>query len=189
MRDPNRATAFIAVIISLQIAPSLGNKMSESFARADEPAESAPKNQICPLPEPKDIAFMIAEGYCHPFGCKDIPAFNIPQERFADLLRHFDAIEPDGKLDRTDLAEIATIRINLNYGGCSRICIYAAGAKDRLHFSVEGRRYVHVGTRWGCDEAMTFYGYLWNLCGADQGNDEGQTPTGGKAASGRSSAR
>ncbi len=152
-----------------------GSRALESRVLADDTSQSMAKRLECRLPKVDEITSMVAEAYCHPLGGRDIPQFEVPRELYAEVLKHFEESRYDEEVGvRLDGCEIGSIRMKLEYG-CVRICWFMVGSKARLHFSCDGRRYVHVGKRFANDENLTMYQYIARMHDAERDKSDADT--------------
>ncbi len=151
---------FASAVALLELSHFSGSRAFETRVLADDLKEPAAKLRECRLPKVDEITSMVAEAYCHPLGGRDIPQFEVPRELDAEVLKHFEESRADDRVGgRFDGCEIGSIRMKLEFG-CVRICWFMVGAKARLCFSCDGRRYVRVGDEFADDENLTMYAYF-----------------------------
>lgn len=113
------------------------------------------------LPAIEDIEAISAEAYSNVLwpGIKDIPPFDVPKGRFADLLEPFSkASQPYKHLSRG--VEVGSLRLTLKGGRIRRICWFWMGHKGRMVFSYAGMRYMTVGTTFDTDETLEYDGRI-----------------------------
>jgi hypothetical protein len=134
-------------------------------ARAATAATAEAKQDTRPgapaLPAIEDIEAISAEAYSNVLwpGIKDIPPFDVPKERFADVLEPFSKeSHRDEHLRRG--TELGSLRLTLKGGRTRRICWFWMGHKGRMVFSYSGMRYMTVGTTFETDETLEYDGRI-----------------------------
>ncbi len=168
MRTIFSIAIFASATAVLGLSPFGGNTVFETSVLADDLRDSAIKPRVCRLPKVEEITSMVAEAYCHPLGGSDVPQFEVPRELYAEVLKHFEESEAYDKVGGPlDGCEIGSIRMKLEYG-CVRICWFMVAAKVNLHFSCDGRRYIHVGKQFAEDENLTMYAYIAQMQHVEQ---------------------
>lgn len=112
-----------------------------------------------PLPRPEDVAKIAVETYAHPFRVADIPLFNLrPSDHERFLLVFRDAqLDEDPVLstaDSRETSEAGSALIEDKSGQVIRVSWYERYRKCRLHFSINGQRYIrrsHILDEKGAD--------------------------------------
>lgn len=132
----------------------------------DMPYRGASTPGKCELPDIRHVSSIVAEAYCHPAGKQDLPPFDVPIGQFADVLKRFEESDLEPPRPDLDVSEVASLRCHMRAGGNVRICVYADRSQYGLRFSIDGIRYMHVGKKFGDDEALAFYAYLAELAQA-----------------------
>lgn len=138
----------------------------DAEARATEAnfAEADPGSITCgpTLPALEDIKAISAEAYSHILSpiIKDLPPFDVPKDRFADVLEPFMKESKSDQSHPRAGTELGSLRLTLNDGRTRRICWFWMGHKGRMVFSYSGMRFVTVGTAFDADEALEYDGRI-----------------------------
>jgi hypothetical protein len=173
-QQPNRALALFLILALVLVnprEPTLGDQLvvagcSEPSGVSRGPAvfmaESEGKKAVVKavdrprIPAADQVARMRAEAYAHPFSpsMHDIGPFDVPPERYDDILRYFRIASLDRRAPSAMPQEIGTILVTTKNNAMFRICWFWEGKGTRLAFSWSGVRYCATGDRFAFDETL-----------------------------------